>query len=206
MGIFKRNKPVEIKESELMELLQGDIQANDLALKWITLNWKAEALAFIRSKNVPEHEVEDVFFTALDKLNEKVRLGKLEDALKIRQYFNSICHNEAVDYRNKRSAAIKLFLPIDPVVENQKPDDAVDLLHLSAEIVALYYELIRNLGEQCRRLLAFRGVEFSFAEIATIMGFPNQRAAINRAYDCRGELRRLAENNPAIMHKIKALL
>jgi len=205
-GIFKQKKTNEIKESELLLLLQED-ETNDRALAWIFQQWKADAVAFIRSKNVPEDEAEDIFMEAMLALIKNAKEGKLKGVQKIRQYFNSICYNEAMDFHKKRHAIIQLILPIESFPEHPitETEEVVQQQRIS-EIVALCHETIRLLKEKCQQLLTLKAVGFSMAEIATKMELLHERAAINQASRCREKLRELTESNPIIMNKIKELL
>jgi len=103
-----------------------------------------------------------------------------------------VCRNLWMSRQQKRSAS-EVTIP-----DHAKyiPDDSPDVDLLQADRGKLFYKVLRQLGDDCQKLLQLFFQKLSMDEIAQQMGFASEGYARRRKSQCKDRLVELIKSAP----------
>ncbi len=107
-------------------------------------------------------------------------------------FFYGVCRNLWMSRQQKRSAS-EVTIP-----DHAKyiPDDSPDVDLLQADRGKLFYKVLRQLGDDCQKLLQLFFQKLSMDEIAQQMGFASEGYARRRKSQCKDRLVELIKSAP----------
>lgn len=137
--------------------------------------------------NGSEDDAKDLFQEATILVYEKAQRPDFQLTSQFSTYFIGICRNLWMSKRQKKSAS-EVTIP-----EEAKyiPDGNPEMDLLQAERGKLFHQALRQLGEDCQKVMELFFQKYSMEEIAQKMGFGSADYAKRRKGQCKD---RLVEN------------
>lgn len=146
----------------------------------------------IRDYGGTEDDAKDVFQDAVIVLYEKAQDPGFQLTSKFSTLFYGICRNIWRSRMQKKSSS-ELTIPEDAKYISDDSAE-VDLLQVGRN--KLFYRALRQLGEDCQKLLQLFFQKQSMEEIAQAMGFASEGYARVRKSQCKERLVVLIKNDP----------
>lgn len=163
-----------------------------------------EIMKVMKSYNLNEIELEDIFYKSLDKFEEKFKNGKYKEQGKLIPYFRTIVKGQiSNNSKTKKSRAEKLAGLI--------PEDNLSIKSLqslnSIEAIKLVSQLFdKKLGERCRKVLLLRHChDMKQKEIVEELGL-TLGVVKNNSSKCMNDLKKLIEEDADLEDYLKRLL
>lgn len=146
----------------------------------------------VRDFGGSEEDAKDVFQDATIVVYEKVQKIEFQLTSQFSTFFIGICRNLWMSRRQKKSAS-EVTIPEDAKYIADASSE-IDLLQV--ERGKLFYLALRQLGEDCQKLLQLFFQKNSMEEIAVEMGFGSEGYARRRKSQCKDRLVELVKNAP----------
>lgn len=137
-----------------------------------------------------EADAKDVFHDAVIVVYEKAKQPGFELTSKFSTFFYGICRNIWLSRQQKKSAS-EVTIPDDAKYIS---DDSHEIDLLRIERSNLLYKSLRQLGEDCQKLLELFFQKKSMKDIAREMGFASEGYARVRKAQCKDRLVELVKN------------
>lgn len=134
--------------------------------------------------NGSEDDAKDLFQEATILVYEKAQRPDFQLTSQFSTYFIGICRNLWMSKRQKKSAS-EVTIP-----EEAKyiPDGNPEMDLLQAERGQLFYKAMKQLGDDCQKVLELFFQKYSMEEIAQKMGFGSADYAKRRKGQCKDRL------------------
>ena len=166
-------------DEQLIQAIQASEAECDRALLQIVENWQERLEAFIQSRGVKEHDVEDIFYIALLQFVTNIKDNKFQRNSSLLTYFTAICRYKCADYVREGPRIIdptkggEGMSILDPTDDDPSDEDEAWL--------QLFVLLTNKLGDGCRIVLTLLKSGHSMKEIAERMGLKQVQSARNKA-------------------------
>ena len=147
----------------------------------------------VRDHGGSEDDAKDVFQDAVIVLYEKAQQPDFQLTSKFSTLFYGVCNNLWRSRQQKKSAS-EVTIP-DHAKYIADGSAEVDLLQV--ERGKLFYRALRQLGDDCQKLLELFFQKRSMDDIAQQMGFASEGYARRRKSQCKDRLVELVKNDPA---------
>ena len=131
-----------------------------------------------------EEDAKDVFQDTVIVIYEKAQMPEFQLTSKFSTFFIGVGRNIWMTRRQKKSNQ-ELTIPEDA---KYMPDDSLNIDLLQVERGKLFYKALRQLGEDCQKLLQLFFEKRSMEEIAKEMGFASEGYARVRKSQCKDRL------------------
>ena len=147
--------------------------------------------SLVRDYGGSEDDAKDVFQDAVIVLYEKAQRPDFQLTSKFSTLFYGVCRNLWMSRQQKKSAS-EVTIP-----DHAKyiPDESIEVDLLQVERGKLFYRALRQLGEDCQKLLQLFFQKQSMDEIAQQMGFASEGYARRRKSQCKDRLVELVKND-----------
>lgn len=134
--------------------------------------------------NLPASEVSDFFHDAIIIFRRNVRKNNQDNSINIQNYLTNIVKNLIQNRkRSKQHVEIPRELNTPNVLE-----ESVAEYYTRKESKEHVNELLAQLSVKCRRLLMLWKDDYSYEEIAKLLGLKNRGAARKKKYTCMKKL------------------
>ncbi|GGG30359.1 hypothetical protein GCM10011344_34120 [Dokdonia pacifica] len=145
-------------------------------------------LSYILRRGGSKAVAEDIFQNALVTLFVKLKNDELQ-IQSFNNYLFTICKNL---WRRECSQNRVTNLPATPLM-----DEEVDLAKFSIEQKQwdLYQEKLKELSENCRKLLLLSFKKIPYKEIVVIFNYASETVARQRVFKCKSRLIKLIKND-----------
>jgi len=168
------------------ELFEGIARKDDRAFSYLYQQQQERILRLVRQHNGTAEDARDVFQEGLIALWSNIAAGKFElrEGARLSTYLYALCRNRWISRLRQRK-------PVASLDDNPQLEPAAEVEELGAhyERVATLQQHFRQLGEQCRRLLAlFYYQKTSLREIAAELDI-TEASAKNQKYRCMQRLK-----------------
>jgi len=147
----------------------------------------------LRDQSGSEDDAKDVFQDAVIVVYEKAQKPGFELTSKFSTFFFGVCQNLWRSRQQKKSAA-EVAIP-----EQAKyiVDESAEVDLLQVERGHLFYSALRQLGEDCQKLLELFFQKRPMDEIARELGFTSESHARVRKSRCKDRLIELIKTDPS---------
>ncbi len=139
-----------------------------------------------------EADAQDVFQDATIVIYEKAQKPDFQLTSQFSTFFIGICRNLWMSRRQKKSAS-EVTIPEEA---KYMADESLEIDLLQVERGKLFYKALRELGEDCQKLLQLFFQKTSMEDIATEMGFGSEGYARRRKSQCKDRLVELVKHAP----------
>lgn len=146
----------------------------------------------VRDYGGSDDDAKDVFQDATIVLYEKVQKPDFQLTSQFSTFFYGICRNLWMSRQQKKSAS-EVTIPDDA---KYIADDAPDLDYLQVERGKLFYKALRELGQDCQRVLELFFQKTPMEDIAQHMGYASEGYARRRKSQCKDRLIEIIEAYP----------
>jgi RNA polymerase sigma factor (sigma-70 family) len=143
---------------------------------------------------VPNEDLPDVFQDAMIVAERHLRSGTFNGKSKLTTWFIGIAKFTWLAKLQKEDRRNGLLLPDLPLDEFINPEQ----MFLDEERNAVLDEVLTSIGDFCKRLLRYYGLQYSMKEIAELLNLDDDERAKDRARDCREKLRKTILENPIL--------
>ncbi|MEL6863689.1 MAG: sigma-70 family RNA polymerase sigma factor [Bacteroidota bacterium] len=188
-------------DKEIIRLLQSDRrEEQNKAMLYLYERMYPIVVKYVQKNSGTEKDVDDIFQDGLVAVFKKVRTKSLWEDSNIEAYLYSICRNLWLKKLQKRKREVELT----DVHETVPLDQDQEAIVLSQERRQLMDEILKSLGQDCYRLLAYVYYDRRrLREIAELMGFASEQVAKNKKSKCMKKLRTLMKDNPHFKELLK---
>ncbi len=149
-----------------------------------------------------QNQTKDIFQEAILIFYHQAQKSDFELSCKPSTYLFGICQNI---FRNKKrkEARENILSNTDFLIEfsdktdfeNQEQENKEDTIYKSEKAISILRQLLRELGEPCRKLLTGYYVDkFSMKELAEKLGYNSDKTAKAQKYKCLQRAKKLAQN------------
>jgi len=152
----------------------------------------------VRNYGGSEADAKDVFQDAVIVIYEKAQKPDFQLTSKFSTFFYGVCHNIWRSQQQKKSNT-EVTIPEEA---KYTEDNSFEIDMLQIERGKLFYKALRQLGEDCQKLLELFFQRLPMDEIAQQMGFANEGHARVRKSRCKDRLVELVKNDDAF-HELK---
>ena len=142
--------------------------------------------------NGSDDDAKDLFQDATILVYEKAQKPDFQLTSQFSTFFYGICRNLWMTRRQKKSSSEVAI----PDHAQYIPEDSPDNDFIEVERGKLFYKALRQLGEDCQRLLQLFFQKKSMEEIAREMGFAGEGYARRRKSQCKERLVELVKKAP----------
>lgn len=139
-----------------------------------------------------EADAKDVFQDATIVIYEKAQKPDFQLTSQFSTFFIGICRNLWMSRRQKKSAS-EVTIPEEA---KYMADESLEIDLLQVERGKLFYKALRELGEDCQKLLQLFFQKYSMEEIAQEMGFGSEGYARRRKSQCKDRLVEIVKHAP----------
>lgn len=139
-----------------------------------------------------EADAQDVFQDATIVIYEKAQNPDFQLTSQFSTFFIGICRNLWMSRRQKKSAS-EVTIPEEA---KYMADESLEIDLLQVERGKLFYKALRELGEDCQKLLQLFFQKNSMEDIAAAMGFGSEGYARRRKSQCKDRLVELVKHAP----------
>lgn len=146
----------------------------------------------IRKTTCTYEEAEDIFTEAVVTFGEKVVAGKVDNIKNIKGYMTGICYNMWLNIYNKkdkkeaREPDVERFFY--EYMEDYQPVEYTD--NLKERLFDISTKALQALSENCQLIIKYFYLEErNMNEVATLLGFANEKVAKASKYKCFKKLR-----------------
>ncbi len=188
----------DISKSLIQSIRNGD---NDKVLEYLYKDPLRKIRKFILNNSGTLDDADDVFQDAIMVLFHYVKTGKYKEEYELDGFLFRVAKNAWIDLARKRQKVIKKEL------QGFDLSDGSDVLKdmISEERLSTFHTLFNQLEENCRRILSF--VIFdkkSMKEIASIMGFKDEKVSKNQHYRCKQYFSKLVMENEGALNILRS--
>jgi len=183
----------EISDQEVLEGLKSEKRIIiDKVLERLYVQNFPVIRNFIRKNSGNDDDAADIFQNTIVVFYKKVRLGNLELNCSIQTYLYSICRNLWLDELRAKKKKQNLVEELKSVeVEASTPDE----LNPDGRI-AIIMKAMNEMGADCKKILGlFYFDRLRMREIATEMGYANEKVAKNIKARCMKKLKNIATDS-----------
>ncbi len=161
--------------------------------------------SFIIGKGGTEQDGDDIFQETVVSFIDTVQRGKFRQESGIRTFLISISkhlwYNE-IRRRQRAGNREKVF-----EMDRSREDTDVSVLIQDRELQNQLQELLKALGESCKKILTlFYYENLSMKEMISLLPYENEQVVRNKKYKCLQQLTEKIKNNPAAAKYISELL
>lgn len=183
-------------DEQLIQMLKSGGRERDTALHYLFVDagWRQAALRLIYSLGGTLHEAEDAVQEAFIVFDHHVRTGRYQQMGGLKNYFLGICRGRW--YSHRRSTRRLIFDDNLPSLRHPSPYEGVEEEIIESERREHLKNLLNQLDERCRELLALYRLNYSMEEIAKVFNLGNENNARQRVHQCRQKLAKLIQKHP----------
>lgn len=181
-------------DSEILTWIQSDHKGDqNMALKTLYQAHEKSIVKFVLKNNGNVENGKDVFQDALIIFFKNARKPSFELSTPIGGYIYSVSRNLWLKELRKNNRIVSLE---DTEKQFEEIEDNVFAEMLTNEKTEMLKQIVFQLGENCRRILAYYYYDrMRMEQIAERMGYKNQQVAKNKKSKCLRALRELADKN-----------
>ena len=139
-----------------------------------------------------EEDAKDVFQDATIVIYEKAQKPDFQLTSQFSTFFIGISRNLWMSRRQKKSAS-EVTIPEDA---KYMAEDSPDIDKIQVERGKVFYRALRQLGDDCQKLLELFFQKNSMEDIAQEMGYASEGYARRRKSQCKDRLLELVKNAP----------
>jgi RNA polymerase sigma factor (sigma-70 family) len=143
---------------------------------------------------VPNEDLSDLFQDAMIVAERHLRAGNFKGNSKLTTWFVGIAKFTwlaKLQKEDRRNELMPTNLPEDEFVNPE-------LIYLNDERNAILSEVLTGIGDFCKKLLMYYGLQYSMKEIAELLNLEDADHAKDRSRDCRDKLRKTIQDNPTL--------
>lgn len=174
--------------------LLGAMLTNENAHSCIYLRHKTYCINYMKTKGASEDDAIDIYQDATIVLYEKIRNPEFKLTCSIQTYLNSVCYYQFLA-RMKSSYNKKVVLRED-IDENAQDwfEEETEIINAKIERLLKEFENLKVRGDKCyERLRLFYYKKLTMLEIASMLGFSNDKSAKVQVDKCRSALKKILE-------------
>lgn len=181
------------EKKDVQRFLDGDRKLNDILYE--------EIIAFLFSLNqnnsVRINNIKDIAQNSLLILLLNLKADRFKYESTLNTYAKAIAKKQFWKYvKDQQNKVVDISDPalIDEYVENEP-----DLFDFNKVRWMVYNLELKNLHKDCRRLLKYITLDYSYEEIASRMGIEKHEKVREKVYRCKSKLVKLMNNNPLLI-------
>lgn len=188
-----KKKSIEVIQS----IKNGD---NDKALQYLYKDPLRKIRTYILQNSGSIEDADDVFQDAIVVLFHYVKSGKYKEEYDLDGFLYKVSKNAWIDLERKKKRMIK-----EELIGFDLADDKDLLLEMIRdEKHVVFHKLFDKLGENCKKLLSY--VIFdkkSMKEITQLIGYKDEKVAVNQHYRCKKYFANLIMENQEALKVLK---
>lgn len=179
-----------MSDFELISKIQDGGPSREEAWKFILTIWNSKIFGNIISKGATEDEMNEVFCTIYEKVEERICNKSKERIENLAAFLSSCIRYEWYRYKNKEKNIEDLNNLINwgynPEIEDKlKLQDDQKLLKM----------LIEKLDKKCKQILELWSFDYSLIEIANELNLRDSVVVKKQKYNCLEKLRSFVKSN-----------
>ncbi|MCP3928069.1 MAG: sigma-70 family RNA polymerase sigma factor [Bacteroidetes bacterium] len=191
-------------DPNLIESIQRGGTELDHAIKALYIDSEPKSTIFrkIIFRGGNREDAEDIFHEGIRQLIINVRSGKYKHTGSLSSYLTAICYNL---WHTQFSRLVKLNRIKQKLQPSESPtSSSPENIYLWKEQTQSIEEILDHLSEDCKNILGYWSLEYSFNEIGKIIG-KSEGATRKQKYICFKKLMALLKKRPDLLKKISQL-
>lgn len=190
------NQPRECTDESIVSgILSDDRKALNTAIRCLYDRHTALLKDYVRRNNGSSQDADDVIQVVVLNFIKAVRSGQYhaQPGVGVGAFLNTICKRHWLNALSQRERIT--LRETEYYQTGDSASDGVDGLLEQQEEMEQHLRQFDKLGERCKQILtAQRRDGLSMKEIAELMGFENERVAINEKFKCIQKLKNLLKS------------
>ncbi len=162
---------------------------------------KEQVVSFVQKHGGNRQDGEDVFHEGLRHLIMNLRNGKVDGKCTLLSFSHVICKNVWFNHFNR---GIHFNTIKDKMNSGDKEMASPEHLYISREGAETMRELLLEIGEGCKKVLGLWSLNYSFKEIAAMLG-KSESAARKQKHDCLKKLVSHCHASQGLIKRLKDL-
>ncbi|MCI4668240.1 MAG: sigma-70 family RNA polymerase sigma factor [Bacteroidia bacterium] len=184
---------------------KGGREKNEAVKYLVKSNYSYLRKAFRDFQRLDEQEVESAYLGAIADFVNRVEAQKFQQKAKISTYLYVSFRRGCLDAIKKlkpnvseESVDLKSILKVDGNPEEDYISEETQQLneHRRLRLKAVFWEKLKQLGENCRKVFSAKMEGYSMAEIADICKLADAKSAAQTLLNCKKQLLKLMAQSP----------
>ncbi|SHI84457.1 RNA polymerase sigma factor [Aquimarina spongiae] len=171
--------------------LEGLLSGNDYVIKQIYEKIFPSVLSFVRKNKGTYEDAEEIFQDALFQLTVRVKVRRFEIKSTFEGYLFTVCKNLWRKELNNRKKVVRNEGVIELVQEEEKHSSFI----LEQERWELFEEKIKQLSENCMKLLREYFNKVPYDVIVEKFNYSSENVAFQRVFKCKKRLKDLIKKD-----------
>lgn len=146
--------------------------------------WPDDLTKHVRSKGGDKDLARQIYIDAYISFQENILADRFQGKSSLKTYFLSIASNKLIDHF-RRAAKNTRTIATDPLEMDTNGHESEN----SEVLKVILPQVMRQMGDRCKTLLAFIALGYKHKEIAEVIGFSSDSVAANEVKKCRDTLR-----------------
>lgn len=185
-------------EEEIKKMLVESENKRNKAWHYIYFFWRDNYMASIKKRGGTIEEVDEIFSEIAIQFEDRLRNKHLPQIQEIKSYF---CKCIFFAWIKNKKAQLTFIEPDINIVDTKN----LNFME-NSEIKLLLDQILKILGDKCKKVLNMFSEGYSMKEISIAMGISSDLKAKKIKYECQEKLRIIIEENSKLKSLLKSFL